>query len=309
MKKYAKLLGIAIAGVGVVGSFAVGYSLYVNQPEAQTIKIGATVDTTADINYSIGAITKTFRKSDNTDVTATAVSPVACKYHVEVPLGADPKTDHTLQPNVVGKVSVALTGDAITNGTVSGEVSFTGFEAGKWGENNANELLHYWTKDEPENPDSTWTEHHDEILNKDNPSRTYDRLVVSTNKSQKLVIDLVFDVGTEEKMIAAAAEDLNIAINWGVETSYNYPYVYGEFCSWSPIENYEYRMVPNIAANSFEWMYHGFSVTNDSDIKARFIDGDVSGGSNYNAKSGKTYNMYWGGSSENDLIVQEQPAS
>ena len=300
MKKYAKLLGIAIAGVGVVGSFAVGYSLYVNQPEAQTIKIGATVDTTADINYSIGAITKTFRKSDNTDVSATAVSPVACKYHVEVPLGADPKTDHTLQPNVVGKVSVALTGDAITNGTVSGEVSFTGFEAGKWGETNANNLLHYWVEE---------VEHKDYILNKDNPNRTYDGLVVSTNKSQKLVIDLVFDVGTEEKMIAAAAEDLNIAINWGEETHWDYPYVYGDFCSWSPIENYEYRMVPNIAANSFEWMYHGFSVTNDSDIKARFVDGKVSGGSNYNAKSGKTYNMYWSGSDEVEMIVQEQPAS
>ena len=299
MKKYAKLLGLGIAAIGVVGSVSIGYALYVNAPAENSnhISVGSHTDTTADINYRVDAPVVKYAQNNGTIVSeASAINPDTNKAIVQIPLGADPKTASTLQPYVVGKATVTLSGSAVTGESpiATASIAVKGFTAGKWGESNANAVNGGFINNVAE----------------------LDKLVVKVDGTQYLEVTLTFDVLSEANMVAAAKSKVRIDVNWGVESGYDYAYLIGDETGWEMPTGYKYRMVPNIESDDFQWWYSALEPTRDGGFKARKDDNvgttwsanNATDSGNYEVTTGNSYDFYWNGGSS-DQLTRYVPAS
>lgn len=297
MKK--KLIGIAVATVGVL--FSVGGAVALYTKAAQDTGFGVSQGTyegsEGAITYKIngnasGAVAPQYLKADGTN-GGTGLGGEYTQVKYEFELSAEYSSSLIEQNFVVGNLAVIVNNiPEAYRGKLSIWAGIEGYEAGSLGE-------HYYASSlMPGGVDfaiNTEPGHQDYGIDTD--------VAVSTVGTQKLCVYLKYTLDDLDLMdLDEASLGYSLSVTWGAPTTFEYAYVKGVGNLWTVDE--KYAMNPNINATyenegDWEWIYNALPGTM-GEAKC-FLPGanenpDVwSGGENAVLDEAETYDVIWSG--------------
>ena len=295
MKKHI-IAGLALAIIGTAGAVAGAYSAYKKNADDIEVSIGAR--TTKDVKYVIG----------ETSWGAGGYKKLA------------PGVNNTLGFTIGGE---AVAGGIYTQDVIVGKL---GFEISSTNDKLINYLgglnltatVNYATVND--NKPCWWAkEHRNEVhLAKDTESGKLigsTELAVAMDSSNTVALPINIPSELDKStMLSIAESTFNIHITWQETTNFDFAYVCGtmETCSWDKVD--EWRMVPMINTEDFEWKYildatHKAYMVEGAKFKAHngawsgaFVPGDSGLGVDDDgnavvtaAKAGKVKGIYWKG--------------
>ena len=315
MKKN-KLLGIAIATLGVAISFGSAIALYTRAATNANFGIsqGTYTGSTGTVTYKIngntsGSIAPSYLKHDGTNggLGLSAGEDGYDQVEYIFPLSATFAEDVTQQSYVAGNLAVSVTNiPSKWQGKLSIWVDVDGY--GYYDENYNGHASHVHEDYYGYTTYRTAFMNSDYAITNENSSYSANRnIVVEASGVQSLRIFLKYDL-TGLNNITLDEESLGYTLNvtWGAvsTTASNYEapaYVVGNGNMWT--DDDEYAMVRNIKATSAEWMYNNLKGTM---AEAKCHIGDTwSSGDNEQLAADKTYDVYWNGSSSQAAYFDE----
>ena len=306
MKKN-KIIGIIVASLGVIVSMAGAAALYTKAATDATFNIGAgqfqgsTGTVTYQINGSVsGSVAPTYLSHDgNHEGTGLVYVEQAnhsmdeaqtidqVKYVFE--LGATYASPLVQQEIVTGELILSITNiPEAYRGKLSIYAAIDGYVENSLGAEHYSKVSQV-----NDTPDYAITAEH--------PSFSFDSdVAVSTNRTQKLVVFMKYDLSTFDVLNQdEAGLGYSLSVTWKKASDGFVPaYVVGDGNQWTKDD--EFVMAPNInSTTGWEWYYNGLSGTLGN---AKCLKGDPalaeswSGGNNVLLNSNNTYNVVWSGS-------------
>lgn len=285
--KFNKILGVAVATLGVAGSIGLASALYVKGADDVSMKIGATYEETVGaITYKManvvsGQVEPEYVSTDGSKNDGEGLGGDYTQVHYKFELSAAYSSDVPKQSYTVGNFSISISNidsSLINNAKIW--VSVKGYTADTIGDQYYSKA--FMTSDA------------------DVTSATYENdanIAVATDGGQ--YIDVYFKVTDMSKLDLLALDEANpfdIDVVWtAADEDFSYAYVVGGGTMWS--EDDAYRMVPNInkaSSEGYEWMFSNLAGTMGT---AKAKKGDTwSSGDNAELDASKTYTVYWNGS-------------
>ena len=275
MKKN-QILGLSIACFGVIASISTSFALYMKADADKNLGITVTTPeaATGNVNYLLGTVTNSLGDQklspDHRDVTYT------------VPLQAE--YEKFAQDFIVGKISVDLTGDLAPQIDISAKVCGYNMGADSTITGDKNSIGYKTYGKDWVFPEGLKTQSQE--------------VTVSVNGAQYLEVKLhLSDTVTDADFVNYAEKTYNLHLDWCEPTDFNYAYVIGDASNWE--ERPEYKMIPNINADAWEWTYKG--LTGFAQAKFKNANGTYGGFDVTNENTNgnilldrtTTYNAYW----------------
>jgi len=289
MKKI-KIIGIAVATLGIAASVGGAIALYTKSAEPVGFGIGAGSYSgkTGAVTYKVdgktsGTVDPIYYKDAADPGTGLGDSYNQVKY--VFPLSATFASDLVEQTYVMGNIGLSITNiPAKYQGKLAIWASIEGYTADKYG---ANTFAHA-------------------LMNEDyaitNESASYSgnaNISVNASGGQSLVVYMKYTL-TGFDLLSLDEESLgySLSVTWGAPTNTSeIAYVVGTGNGWAV--NEDFAMAINIEAASKEWMYEGLVADASwTKGKCRLNDGDTntwSADPDATLEEGKTYDVYWGG--------------
>ena len=289
MKKN-KIIGIAVATLGVIISTGVSLALYVSKDAAKEIGIGVFtphVSQNGDINYVIDTVTAGAQNA--------AFSPDHLQNTHSFRLGASKGADSQLplQNYTVGDLTITISS---ANTTLISKLTAAGTIAvpsGKWQDVNSNGKVNLTVDKAQDNSSITLTY-------ANFTAQSVKDLAGGTNSIVDLELTLANNL-TEQEVLALAEANYSISASWVEPSNFVYAYITGTQYGWATEET-DSRMVPNALATSFEWMYTGYRDTTPGDSRgAKPIMKDDNNTWRWSTSADtaialdKQYDFYWSG--------------
>ena len=300
MKKN-KIIGIAIASLGILFSIGGAFALYTRAAENVTFHItpgvytGSTSTVTYKINNNDGnpvaPVYADTGEGENQKFDGTALNDTYSQIKYEFTLGAQYANDIAQQDFVLGNIKVEVKNiPSAFRGNLTIWAGISGYQSNSLGE------VHYAS---PLNGDFAITseEGHTEY------SQNAD-IAVASNGTQKLVVWLKYTFGEghlDTMTLDEVGLGYSLTVTWDAPSNaFEKAYVTGNKVMWA--DDDEYVMLPNInKANSegWEWIYNNLSGTMGEakchSTKAGLANSGYSAGNNASLDSTKTYTVYWNG--------------
>lgn len=288
--KSIKILGIAVATLGVAASIGGAVALYTKAATNTGFGIGAGTHTgsTSTVTYKINnAVSPTVTPVywNGTDGEGKGLNSTYKEVKYSFDLGATYANDLAQQPYVLGNLAISLTNvPEAQRGHLSVWASIEGYQSGKQGDTLFSHVFM--------NSDFAITGEEGHQSYTDNKD-----VCVEVDGTQKLVIYLKYDAtfaGSDLLTADEAGLGYSLSVTWGaVSEGYQKAYVVGSGTSWA--EDDEFLMYPNIKGDSYQWMYTGLPGWAQAKCKKGTT---YSGGDNAELDDKKTYTVYWNGSGE-----------
>jgi len=311
MKKMnKKLVGCLVALGGVALSVGATFALYTKGADDVKFSIGAYKFTASSgtVNYKIGAVTTKYVNSSGTEGTdLSAPNPDYPIVDMTFPLGAEYAQDVPEQLYIPGNVSVkAKKASALSSVEVKITANVEGYaDSSYWATFTDTNGYHLGdiTDSKPIALETSETE----IGSKNVAATVVTNPTTATSQYLHVQVDFSGLSASNFLDLAETADAYSVSVSWGdVSSDYEAAYVTGDGNGWTHGVD-EYRMVPDITASTWRWMYS--NLTDFSQLKVTTKKGgntswygDTSGG-NVTVDSAKTYTVYWGGS-DNDVTVE-----
>lgn len=254
MKKSLKIvLASTIAAVGVAASFGGAFALYTQSADPAQFSIGAYTHTSkGTVTYAAGAVTSSLGENK--------ISPDHPTVEYKIPLGGSYSNDIPAQDFIYGNLKVDITIPSAVAEKTLWCVYVDGYNTGSYWDSNFASLRRL-TGDPAsgkENPyvGTTTSVSKDIAVNAVENPTAVTRPQEGNPINQWVVVYVDFrEALTAEnfKDYAESAFKLDVTFD-KVSTSCARPQVFGDGNSWNK-EAYEYGLVPNIAANKWEWTF------------------------------------------------------
>lgn len=254
MKKSLKIvLASTIAAVGVAASFGGAFALYTQSANPAEFSIGAYTHTSkGTVTYKAGAVTS--------DLGENKISPAHGTVEYKIPLGGTYSSDIPSQNFVYGNLKVDITIPSAVAEKTLWCVYVDGYNSGSYWDSNFASLRRL-TGDPAsgkQNPyvGTTTSVNKDIAVNAVENPTAVTRPQEGNPINQWVVVYVDFrEALTAEnfKDYAESAFKLDVTFD-KVSASCTRPQVFGDGNSWNK-EALEYGLVPNIAADKWEWTF------------------------------------------------------
>lgn len=291
MKKN-KIIGLAIASIGVLGSLGGAFALYTRAANnAQFgISAGTYSGSSSTVTYKIndntsGSVAPTYLKTDGTN-GGEGIGGEYTQVEYQMALSATFANDTPAQDYIVGKLSISLTNIPVAyQGNVLIWVDIDGYTDGTVGATTyKNKLM---ANDYAITSDHIYYSVSDDIA-------------VKSDGTQKLRIFVKFDQAYVNGLNLATLDEASLGyslnVTWGAPSNNFVPaYVMGNGNQWTADD--EYVMAPNIDATSWQWVYNNLpGKMGESKCFQPDNNGDKwSGGNNATLTTGTNYTVTWTG--------------
>lgn len=274
MKKQKAIIS-TLAGLLILGSFAVGYGLYKKEPVDKEITIG--IDTSADLNLraQFGDIQGKIVREDTLGTQTIPVNFWGDKTGLE--------SSGYYQDVVVGHVTFEI---QTTNATLQSELTVgitNNYTVSTWG---ATQTLAEgsWSANK-----KSWT--------------GYLAVPVAANVSGAKALTFTLGVlhNTDEVALAIAEAAYTVNVKFvAAETGYDYAYVVGINGDWASLSD-KYRMVPSLVTEAFQWEHKFASALGSQTVKARKLDTWSNQNKTFDITAGQVYR--WTGNGADDIYL------
>lgn len=295
--KLNKILGIAVATLGVAGSIGLASALYVTGASDVSMNIGATYEeTVGSITYkmnntsSSGMVAPEYVSTDGTKNDGTGLGGEYSQIHFKFELSAEYASNVPAQSFTVGNFKLEISGvdeTLINNSKIWMQVK--GYQADSVGEDL---FAHAFMTADDSITAATY-------------SKSADIAVASSGGQYVDVYFKVTDMSALDLLALDEASSMSVTATWtAASDDYSYAYVVGGGTMWA--EDDAYRMVPNInkaKSEGYEWMFSNLSGAMGT---AKAKKGDTwSSGDNATLDGAKTYTVYWNGSGSSNAYFAE----
>ena len=265
MKK--KSIGIAIALAGIALSVGTSFALYTRAASDIEFGVGAYShsETSGALTYTVTGVSNGTISFTNDIINTTHEYAQTLEFTLSGSYG------NTLiaQDYIHGKLSVSFTLPSVAGVSAETSVYFTGYT--NWGA----------------------TAFGSDLLHNETPANCSRDITVETNGNVHVLVWLKFSGITAANYIQLAEQAATVAVTFGAPDTACSKFVVGDASNWSPWE--QYRMVPNIKANSEQYMFKGLTGFNQAKCY-NTANSAWSDGNNEDNMAGHTYNVYWNGS-------------
>lgn len=297
MMKKNKIIGIAVASLGVLISFSSAFALYKKGVDPVGFGIGAATYTssTDTVSYKINSasaptVAPSYLKTDGTN-GGTAFDDEYRHAKYEFTLGASYAEGLTVQDYIVGNLSVSLTGiPASLQGKVKVSMYFDGYVANSLG-------AHFYGNNLTTGSEGSETAINETTISGASLSVNARDICVATSGVQKFVVYFALDDSVDVLSMNEANDLWTLSVTWGTPVSFNYAYLANTQTLWA--EDDEFVMAPNIAksySGEGDWEWYGQIKGTAQLTQAKPRQGDAwAGGSNLELTEGTIYNVCWSG--------------
>lgn len=256
-KNFKVIITSCVAAVGVAASIGGAVALYKSNANNAEFSIGTYTHTsTGTVNYVIGEVTN--------NLGTAKISPDKTNLTIYAPLGGTYSADIPAQDFVYGNLSVKATIDEALVNKVAWSVYIQGYKSDSlWGSWDGDSPLRKLTAGgDNVNLTATTTTVSKDVAVKAvaNPTVCEEHIdsetQVSTWDNQWLEIYLDFnDATTASEFLNLAGKEFKIDITFGeLSANAEVPLVFGDQSGWSK-DALEYRMVPNIESQTWQWEF------------------------------------------------------
>ena len=316
MKRNVKIIIASLfAVVGISASIGGAYALYKSAANPSEFTIGTyTHSSSGKITYKVGEVVNDFVGGDK-------ISPDNKSGFIKVPLGGVYSDGIAEQEYVYGNLKVDATISSELVNKVKWSVYIQGYKTGSywgnWDKVGENLPLRKFT-DGDTTLTATTTNLAKDVAVQAVAEPTIPEEVEGTwaNQWLEIYIDFTDALTSEEDMIALAGKSFKIDVTFGAPSEgVDIPLIYGDQSGWAE-DALEYRMVPNIDADKWQWKYVGLE--NCSKMIIYYKQGEVEhyikakegGDENGNLvlDNTATYQVYYAGKTvvENQLLVNPE---
>lgn len=258
MKKSLKIvLASTIAAVGVAASFGGAFALYTQSANPAEFSIGAYTHTSkGTVTYAAGSVTSSLGENK--------ISPDNPTVEYKIPLGGSYSNDIPAQDFIYGNLKVDITIPTEIANTTRWCVYVDGYNDGSYWDTNF-DTLRRLTGPKVDDKDPIVGE--TTSVNKDiavnavaSPTAVARPSEHANVANQWVVVYVNFSealTASNFKNFAEKAFKIDVTFD-KVSATCARPQVFGDGNSWNK-EAYEYGLVPNIAANKWEWEFKDLS--------------------------------------------------